>query len=96
MAKFRKKPVELEAVQWFQMGDHPAVTEEWMRGDGSFLKDRPGDIDRVVTAQKVPAVKTLEGWHRVTPGDWIITGIVGEVYPCKDAIFRATYDEVTP
>jgi hypothetical protein len=25
MARFRSKPVEIEAVQWFQDGDHPAV-----------------------------------------------------------------------
>ena len=40
------------------------------------------------------AIDTLEGPHFVTPGDWIITGIQGERYPCKPDIFAATYDPV--
>lgn len=40
------------------------------------------------------SIGTLEGKHEVTPGDWIITGVAGERYPCKDPIFRATYDPV--
>ena len=39
-------------------------------------------------------IETLEGGHQVTPGDWIITGVAGEKYPCKDAIFQATYEAV--
>ncbi len=40
-------------------------------------------------------ISTLEGGHVVTPGDWIITGIQGERYPCKPDIFEATYDPLT-
>lgn len=36
-------------------------------------------------------IDTLEGGHVVCPGDWIITGVAGEKYPCKPAIFEATY-----
>ena len=39
-------------------------------------------------------LNTLEGKMRVSHGDWIITGIAGEKYPCKDAIFRGTYEPV--
>jgi hypothetical protein len=39
---------------------------------------------------------TLEGGHVVTPGDWIITGVQGERYPCKPDIFEATYEPVPP
>lgn len=39
-------------------------------------------------------VETLEGRMQVSPGDWIITGVKGEKYPCKDEIFRATYEPV--
>ena len=39
-------------------------------------------------------IDTLEGGHRVCPGDWIITGVKGERYPCKPDIFEATYDPV--
>jgi hypothetical protein len=71
--KFRKKPVVIEATQWFKNGDHPAVYI-WYRGR--------------------PRVDTLEGPMFVTPGDWIITGIKGEHYPCKPDIFEATYEPV--
>ena len=37
-------------------------------------------------------IDTLEGGHIVCPGDWIITGVAGERYPCKPAIFAATYE----
>jgi hypothetical protein len=37
-------------------------------------------------------IDTLEGGHNVCPGDWVITGVKGERYPCKPDIFEATYD----
>lgn len=43
---------------------------------------------QVFEAQTIP---TLEGDMLASPGDWIITGVKGEKYPCKDDIFRATY-----
>jgi len=39
-------------------------------------------------------IETLEGGHVVSPGDWIITGVKGEVYPCKPEIFALTYEGV--
>lgn len=39
-------------------------------------------------------IATLEGVMRADPGDWIITGVKGEQYPCKPDIFEATYDPV--
>lgn len=78
MAKYRKKPVVIEAVQWFKMGDHPAVHEATLSGMPVFI------------------IETLEGDHLVTPGDWIITGVKGEHYPCKPDIFSMTYEEVQP
>ena len=71
--KFRKKPVVIEATQWFKDGDHSAVR--------SSHRDY-GVID------------TLEGVHTVTRGDWIITGVKGEYYPCKPDIFEMTYEAV--
>jgi hypothetical protein len=48
----------------------------------------PGDPDPTWTYY----IDTLEGPHIVTPGDWIITGVKGEKYPCKPDIFEATYE----
>jgi hypothetical protein len=39
-------------------------------------------------------IETLEGGHTVCPGDWIITGVKGEHYPCKPDIFEMTYERV--
>lgn len=39
-------------------------------------------------------IDTLEGGHTVCPGDWIITGVKGERYPCKPDIFEVTYEPV--
>ena len=43
---------------------------------------------------KTEHVRTLEGAMTGNPGDWMIRGVKGECYPCKDDIFRATYEEV--
>lgn len=75
--KFRKKPVVIEATQWFKDGDHPAVV---------------GNPQNDPRLSGYYAIKTLEGWMQVTPGDWIITGVKGEHYPCKPDIFAMTYD----
>jgi hypothetical protein len=76
--KYRKKPVVIEATQWFKRGDHPEVKGYFAGPEDTTL----GWID------------TLEGGHIVTPGDWIITGVKGEHYPCKPDIFKATYEMV--
>ena len=39
-------------------------------------------------------IHTLEGYHIISPGDWIIKGVKGEFYPCKSDIFEATYEKV--
>lgn len=85
--KYKKKPIVIEATQWFRSGDHPVVVECNSWGD------------RVCEACGHPSsahgwCHTLEGNHIVCPGDWIITGIKGEHYPCKPDIFEATYDLV--
>ena len=74
--KFRKKPVVIEATQWFKNGDHPAV------------------VGAVMSGMPINVIDTLEGTMFVTPGDWIITGVKGEHYPCKPDIFEATYEKV--
>ncbi|OGT59754.1 MAG: hypothetical protein A3E01_04635 [Gammaproteobacteria bacterium RIFCSPHIGHO2_12_FULL_63_22] len=85
MAKFRKKPVVIEAVQYeFGMEDGFVV-------DGRYY-DKSGPVPRAMN--RIPAIKTLEGRHEISKGDWIITGIQGERYPCKPDIFAATYEAV--
>lgn len=75
--KFRKKPVEIEAVQY--TGVNFDEIERFVGGDAEF---RNGEL----------VVATLEGPLRASVNDWIIRGIKGEFYPCKPDIFAATYD----
>jgi hypothetical protein len=90
--KFRKKPVEIEAEQFLpNEGKIPA----------GVISDGNGDPRK--DSQFSWVVKTLEGNFRtdkgdfqfVSNGDWIITGIHGERYPCKPDVFEATYEAVT-
>jgi hypothetical protein len=84
MAKYRKKPIIIEAVQFDHTKFHwPEGVHAWPHPEGYQPRDMSwGYID------------TLEGVMGVMDGDWIITGVAGEKYPCKDAIFKATYDPV--
>ncbi|MFN3600526.1 MAG: hypothetical protein ACK4UY_03950 [Dietzia sp.] len=61
---------------------HSEVPERFRRADCHTTMHYHGFID------------TLEGGHTVCPGDFIITGVKGEFYPCKPDIFAATYEEV--
>ncbi len=81
MAKFVKRPVVIEAEQYTHYGQQidGLCWESW---------------HQLPMGVGLPHIHTLEGVHTVREGDWIITGIRGEKYPCKDDIFRATYDPV--
>lgn len=120
MTQYRKKPVVIEATQWFLNGDHPqdyvGDTQGFEHGElrtftgderkaagweGSIVRYfRRPDVNGEQKCQKCANtmdvhgwIDTLEGGHIVCPGDWIITGVKGEHYPCKPDIFAATYDE---
>lgn len=121
MTQFRKKPVVIEATQWFENGDHPEDNSVAVMMD----RDEPKKLTegKVVKFFRIKGEKhnaleapqsddeckhccdymyqhgwidTLEGGHIVCPGDWIITGVKGERYPCKNDVFQATYEYVNP
>ena len=56
-------------------------------------RKRPVVIDAVRLTRRV-TIHTLEGDMVGEPGDWLITGVEGEQYPCKDDVFQATYEPV--
>jgi hypothetical protein len=88
MAKFVKKPIVIEAEQWFP-GKHV---------EGVQYPPLPGTEQGkayIATYGPCGIVETLEGRMVAMPGDWIITGIKGEIYPCKPDIFEATYLSVS-
>lgn len=82
MAKFRKKPVVIEAYQWQPGMNTNGIVEEGVYKDGPF------------EGCKYAQIKSLEGPHLIKPGYWVITGIKGEHYGCEPEIFEATYEEV--
>jgi len=79
--KYRKKPIIIEAIQW--NGNNWEELEEF--GNERDIISNP---DGTLT------IATLEGNHIANKGDWIIKGIMGEVYLCKPDIFKKTYEEV--
>lgn len=93
MPIFRKKPVEVEAIQ-IQENNFEEL-KEFLKVDtansivGHYITFDPasGCVSKV-------KVRTLEGTITAFPGDWIIKGIQGEFYLCKPDIFEATYTQV--
>lgn len=86
MAKFRKKPVVIEAWQFtdayegFKIVKHLNVVRSWKLG---LHAEQKGDSI---------LIPTLEGVMEASLGDWIIQGVNGEFYPCKPDIFEKTYE----
>lgn len=100
MAKFKKKPVVIEAVQlrwdtWPEVCEHAGVGELAAGKPQGCWIDREGKAHGI---QRNPEDKmglwipTLEGLMIATERDWIIRGVKGELYPCKPDIFEQTYE----
>jgi len=94
MAKYRKKPVVIEAEQFIWKKQHPLLgsTEPSNMPDG-VVKKKFTDYQDLAPYWKY-GVETLEGFMECSDGDWIITGVKGEKYPCKPDIFEQTYEKV--
>lgn len=97
--KFQKKPVVIEAEQFF-----PHEQMIWPTGVEGHKSDCAVHNEPAYPRGACDCgsprpnatfwIGTLEDSHEVTPGDWIITGVKGEKYPCKPDIFEATYEPV--
>jgi hypothetical protein len=94
--KYRKKPVVVEALLWdgtprpmFNfLSEYENPDEKYIEGDGkNFYIDHSKVKGGLV-------IKTLEGEHIASLGDYIIKGVSGEFYPCKPDIFEETYELV--
>lgn len=91
--KYRKKPVEIEAITFDELIKH-----------GRDVKNAKGNeipMDFKYKGHPIThendncyLIPTLEGIHNMTPDDMLITGVKGEIYPCKKDIFELTYDLV--
>ena len=80
--KYRKKPVVIEAMEW--TGHNLGAIMAFCNGDATYEQMSSGNAAVVI--------KTLEGQHVASVGDWIIKGVKGEFYPCKPEIFAMTYE----
>lgn len=87
--KYRKKPVVVEAIQFTGVESVLEMEYVWC---SEFIDCRyfvhPIGRDPRLT------ITTMEGKHRAKLGDYIIKGIAGEFYPCKEDIFLKTYEKV--
>ena len=87
MAKYRKRPVVIEAEQFTDQNKD--MIYNWatsIRGNVTHSWDNKG--------QPILLIPTLEGEMICSLGDYLIKGIQGELYPCKPDIFEQTYEKV--
>lgn len=85
MAKYRKKPVIIEAYQWCNETAPQWINDAYREGK---------IIYREQAGQPLLEIYTLEGLMIAEEHDYIIKGVKGEIYPCKPDIFELTYEEV--
>ena len=87
--KYRKKPVEIEAMQ---------LKSETVMDVLSFMYPYLTAISHSILndirTEKCLMIPTLEGNMKASFGDYIIKGIKGELYPCKPDVFEQTYEKV--
>ncbi len=91
-SRFRKKPVEVEAVQWTGNNEADLATFTDNRFAALSAEDRANCDDLAATAQVFDVLHST--WVLVQTGDWIIRGVSGEFYPCRDEVFQQTYEAV--
>ena len=101
IAKFRKKPVEVEAIrynEWNFVTVHDFLGDAFWKCDkcGGYgeYEGEYGPISCQLCNSSLMPIKTLDSVAYADWGDWIIKGTAGEFYPCKPDIFEQTYEAV--
>lgn len=86
--RYRKKPVEVEAVRWTGQNVEELQAFAGERFEHLDLEDREDDADAGI-------FDVLHStWVKVYPGQWVIKGVAGEFYPCAHDVFQQTYEPV--
>ena len=93
VAKFRKKPVVIEAIQIPETYDGVQEIIDWVNSHNHQFKAEDSGTWTIWYDREM-RIKTLEGEMTAKRGDWIIRGVKGEFYPCKPDIFEKTYERV--
>lgn len=91
MPKFRKRPIEIEALQFTDLDSYLAIVAWWKTWKTETL-DASEKLEFRGGPTALLLVNTLEGWMAASPGDWIIRGVKGELYSCRADIFAETYE----
>jgi hypothetical protein len=97
--RYRKKPIEIEAVQFIKSDTHEieecfSEFPDWLRVS---LKEGVVDFLILASPNRISlrfTVKTIEGEMELSLNNWLIRGVKGELYPCNDEIFKMTYEQV--
>ena len=89
--KYKKKPIIIEAVQW--TGINLKEIKSFVGDSLDYNYKTHGDSSDLSNIEV--KIKTLEGDHIASIGDYIIKGVNGEFYPCKPDIFKKTYESAT-
>lgn len=84
--KYKTKPVIKEAIQFTGIKSVHRMDDEW----GKLFSD-VAEFDAISGRFQI---RTLEGPHNVSLGDYVIKGLHGEFYPCKPDIFEKTYEPI--
>lgn len=103
MAKFRKKPVVIEAITFDELVKYGIASgagcHNGMPWSFNYETTRETDTGPVIVHHPIThenddcyLIPTLEGTMKMQRGDMLITGVKGEIYPCKPDIFAATYE----
>lgn len=96
MSKYKKLPVVIEAFKYD--GDLTDSTGKWYAPEWAKSAFDSGVMYYASLDSTTPPcelfIKTLEGDHHVSVGDYVIQGVNGELYPCKPDIFNKTYEKV--
>lgn len=95
MAKFRKIPRIIDAITWDELVEH-GINEVGKdnRADGKPWSFKYGIHPILYENDECYLIPTLEGILNMTPKDMLITGVQGEIYPCKIDVFKETYEPV--
>lgn len=91
-ATVRKRPVEVEAMQWDGTDEGASDVVAWVLASGGTATFH--DASPAMSTPSYISIDTLEGPMRARAGWWIIRGVRGEFYPCDRESFANTYDIV--
>lgn len=88
--KFRKKPVEIDAIQWD--GSNLDEVLQWCEGTAKYEPMSSGN--NLIVIETLESSKDANTRRAASIGDWIIKGVKGEFYPCKPDVFKLLYDKL--